>query len=75
MLASGGMDHTIRLWRLDIDQEVAILEGHRGWVMCLAFAEDGNTLLSGSMDGTLNLWRATPVEQIEAAEKVSQTNP
>jgi WD40 repeat protein len=75
MLASGGMDHTIRLWRLDIDQEVAILEGHRGWVMCLAFAEDGNTLLSGSMDGTLNLWRATPVEEIEAAEKVSQTNP
>jgi eukaryotic-like serine/threonine-protein kinase len=74
-LASGGMDHTIRLWHPEIDQEVAILEGHRGWVFWVAFGERGKTLISGSIDGTLNLWRATPFEQIEAGEKVPQTNP
>jgi WD40 repeat protein len=74
-LASGGMDHTIRLWHPDIDQEVAILEGHRGWVLWVAFAEHGKTLVSGSTDGTLNLWRALSFEETEAGEKVSQANP
>jgi eukaryotic-like serine/threonine-protein kinase len=59
-LASGGMDHTIRLWHPDIDQEVAILTGHTEWIWCIAFADDGNALLSGGRDGTLRLWRALP---------------
>jgi WD40 repeat protein/predicted Ser/Thr protein kinase len=74
-LASGGMDHTIRLWHPDIDQEVAILEGHRGWVLWVAFAEHGKTLISGSTDGTLNLWHALSFEETEAGEKVSQAKP
>ena len=59
-LASGGMDHTIRLWHPDIDQEVVILTGHTEWIWCIAFADDGNALLSGGRDGTLRLWRALP---------------
>ncbi|MCX6929436.1 MAG: WD40 repeat domain-containing protein, partial [Verrucomicrobia bacterium] len=34
-LASGGMDHTIRLWHPELDQETAILTGHSGWILCL----------------------------------------
>ena len=63
-LASGGMDHTIRLWHPEIDQEVAILKGHSGWVWCVAFAAHGNALLSGGADGTLRLWRALSFEEI-----------
>jgi WD40 repeat protein len=37
-LASGSMDHTIRLWHPDLDPEVAILTGHSSWVFHLAFA-------------------------------------
>jgi WD40 repeat protein/predicted Ser/Thr protein kinase len=59
-LASGHMDHTIRLWHPDIDQEVAVLSGHTGWVWSLAFAEHGNALVSSSRDGTVRAWRATP---------------
>jgi WD40 repeat protein len=54
------MDHTIRLWHPDIDQEVAVLDGHTGWVWSLAFAEHGNALVSSSRDGTVRIWRATP---------------
>jgi len=70
-LAVASMDHTIRLWNPRIDQEVATLAEHNGWVWCLAFAESGNALISGSRDGTLKLWRALSFEQIEA-EAVSQ---
>jgi len=60
------MDHTIRLWHPQVDQEVAILTGHTECIWCIAFAEHGNALLSGSRDGTLKLWRALSFEQIRA---------
>jgi WD40 repeat protein len=67
-LASGGTDHTVRLWHPDIDQEMAILTGHAGWLWDIAFADHGNVLLSGGSDGTLRLWRALSFEQIQAQE-------
>jgi WD40 repeat protein len=68
-LASGGTDHTIRLWHPELDQETAILTGHGGWILHLAFAEHGNALVSGGLDGTVRVWRALSFEQIEAQER------
>ena len=68
-LASGGMDHTIRLWHPELDQEAVILTGHSGWVLGLAFAEHGNALVSSSLDGTVKVWRALSFEQIAAQER------
>jgi WD40 repeat protein len=74
-LASASMDHTIKLWHPDIDQEVAILTGHTDWIWKIAFTESGNALVSGSRDGTLKLWRALSFGDIEAQEQGGHAAP
>src|SRR6266446_4459650 len=32
------------------------LRGHQGWVLCVAFAPDGKTLVTGGQDGSVRLW-------------------
>jgi WD40 repeat protein len=65
------MYHTIKLWHPEIEQELATLEGHSGWVWCLAFAQYGRTLVSGSRDGSLMVWCALSFEEIEAKAKAA----
>jgi serine/threonine protein kinase len=37
-------------------REVLRLEGHEGWVRCVALAADGRRALSGGDDGTIRVW-------------------
>jgi WD40 repeat protein/transcriptional regulator with XRE-family HTH domain len=62
MLASGGFDGAIRLWKLPGEQpEVSVqtLLGHTNWVTGLAFAPDGKLLASASWDATVKLWEVS----------------
>jgi WD40 repeat protein len=54
-LATGGSDNAIRIWDLEIRQEVARLAGHTGSVMALA--HQGETLISASFDASVRIWR------------------
>ena len=56
MLASGSVDHTIRLWSLPEGISLHSLEGHIAGVRCLAISPDGRVLASGSDDHTIRLW-------------------
>jgi WD40 repeat protein len=56
ILASAGMDSTVRLWRRD-GKEIRALKGHKNGVFGVAFSPDGKTLASASFDGTVKLWR------------------
>ena len=68
-LVTGGDDHLVKLWDLDLDGEAlaadpptqlsspaAALHGHSGEVNTAAFDPSGRWLLSGGADETIRLW-------------------
>jgi WD40 repeat protein len=58
-LASGGADHTVRLWGLKERKLLHVLRSHTLEVTSLAFSPDGKLLASGSPDTTIELWDVT----------------
>jgi WD40 repeat protein len=56
VLASGSLDHTVRLWDVATGTTIAVLTGHAEGVESVAFSRDGKTLASGSDDATIRLW-------------------
>ncbi|MBL8795201.1 MAG: protein kinase [Planctomycetia bacterium] len=63
-LASGAMDHVVRLWDARTGQETAALRGHASLILCLAFSPDGRLLASGGMDNTVRLWDTTSGQEL-----------
>jgi eukaryotic-like serine/threonine-protein kinase len=65
-VASSGTDRTIRVWRARGRQDVAVLHGHTGAVMAMAFTPGGRRLASLSReshwagDGTVRVWEVGP---------------
>ncbi|WP_232836687.1 WD40 repeat domain-containing protein [Lentzea terrae] len=54
LLASAGVDRTVRLWRGT--REVAVLTGHTDEVRMVTFSPDGRLLASAGTDRTVRLW-------------------
>jgi WD40 repeat protein len=67
LLASGSVDKTVRLWRVEDRQCVATLQGQGGWVRAVAFSSDGRLLASGDyVDGRqLLLWSPRQTATVE----------
>jgi predicted deacylase len=69
MVASGGEDSTVRLWRASDGQLLQTLQGHKDKVWSVAFSPDGHTLASTSRDATVRLWSVpdgAPVRTLES---------
>lgn len=56
LLASGSLDHTIKLWSLPQGGLIKTLEGHTSNVDALVMSPDGKLLASSSLDNTIKLW-------------------
>jgi WD40 repeat protein/serine/threonine protein kinase/Leucine-rich repeat (LRR) protein len=65
-LASGGWDHTVRLWDLD-GKAGPVLRDHTGMLRCLAWNSKGNRLASASDDGTLRVHETTHADPLWSA--------
>src|SRR4051794_26867585 len=56
LLASGGADHTIRVWDATARKQVGVFTGHTDLVTRVLFTHDGRWLISGSWDGSVRFW-------------------
>lgn len=56
LLASGGADRTVRIYRAEDGLALASYPGHDGSVRAVAFAAAGDAVYSGGEDGTLRRW-------------------
>ncbi len=65
LLASAGLDSTIRLWTAHAVYGKT-MRGHEGYVVDLAFSPDGLTLASAGLDGTIRLWNVRTQKQLGA---------
>lgn len=70
LLATGGQDDTVRLWRLDPAQPYQRptllprpMRSHSGHIVALHLTAGGRTLLSAGQDGTAALWNLTRQDQ------------
>jgi eukaryotic-like serine/threonine-protein kinase len=57
MLASGSLDHLVKLWRITDGTLISKLQGHSSGVNSVAYSPDGQMLASVSADGAVKLWR------------------
>ncbi|MCT7959873.1 WD40 repeat domain-containing protein [Laspinema sp. D1] len=56
ILASGGTEDVIKIWRWCDRQLQQTLKGHSDTIQAIAIAPDGKTLASGGRDHTIRIW-------------------
>ncbi len=68
LLASGGLDNTIKIQNLRTNQVLYTLTGHSENIYSLAISQDGHTLISGSADQTIKVWNLQTGEVLRTIE-------
>ena len=61
MIATGGFDRVIRIWRREggsSSRVIQELSGHNSHINCIAFDEDGHFLFSGDEHGYIKMWES-----------------
>ncbi len=64
-LLSSSYDYTLRLWNLEIGQQVYQCHIGTNWVYSVAISEDGCHIATGNNDKTIKLWHREQTELIK----------
>ncbi len=72
-LATGGYDHSVKIWNVATATLRATLHGHGNVVWAVAYSPDGKTLASGSQDHTVRLWDLTGLRPKDEPAAVTLT--
>ncbi|GAA5907138.1 WD40 repeat domain-containing protein [Sporobolomyces salmoneus] len=56
LIASGGMDETVRVWDVQKGKCMRVLPAHSEPVSSVQFSRDGTMIVSGSWDGYIRIW-------------------
>lgn len=57
-LATGSLDHSIRVWDVASRKLLRSFQGHLGEVWSVSWSMDGQQIISGGKDGSLRVWPA-----------------
>ncbi len=68
-IATGHSGAFVNIWDAATLDPLARLEGHKDYVMALAWSERGGQLVSASGDGSLQLWSPRPARERIAAQR------
>ena len=63
-VVTGGEDHSVRVWDLAGDVELATMNGHAGDVYSVVYSPDGTRIVSGGNDETIRIWSPDTFEQV-----------
>ena len=64
LLASAGVDRSVRLWNPSTGTPLFSLDGHNDIVLTLAFSPDGKLLASAGYDRTIRLWDSQSAQSV-----------
>lgn len=56
LVASGSMDGTVKVWRLESGRLLRTLPGHTGGARAVSFGPGDNQITSGGADGVVRVW-------------------
>ncbi|GFH33083.1 WD_REPEATS_REGION domain-containing protein, partial [Haematococcus lacustris] len=56
LAATVSEDFSCRVWDLDSEEGLHVLEGHSGWVMSVSFIGTKTDIVTASHDGTARVW-------------------
>jgi WD40 repeat protein len=63
ILATGGNDNLLKVWRAASGQELRVFRGHTAPISHLALSADGKTLVSADSSNEIKVWATDPAEE------------